>query len=135
MLTTYHRWRKMPIPIPTMLRLLDILPIKRSIGILVLLVDVLISVQQRKLLHLLEGQVKVVDNYCHVLPFQCMAVEVLHGTHCGFSMCLEVLAYRSQVQVLLQFQKVLHVLVQFSCDTEFSGSLSLTILSVLFQTE
>ena len=134
-LTACHHWRRMPIPIPMMLRWSDILPIAHSIDTHILFFYVLISVQRCILLLHLWGQAAVEDSYFHVLLFLCMAVKVSHGIHCGFSMCSEVLTYKSQVQGLLRFQKVLHISVWFSCGTAFSGFLSLTILSVLFRME
>ena len=78
-------------PIPMMLQLLDILPIRRNIGSLVLCVDVLISVQWCKLLLLQGGQVGVMDSYFRVLLFLCMVVIKQHGRHYGSSMFQGVL--------------------------------------------
>ena len=86
-----HYWWRMPILIPIMLLGLDNLPIRHNIGILILCINVLISVQLCKLLHLPKDQAKVVDSYFHEPQFQYMVIVEQHRRHCEFSMFLEVL--------------------------------------------
>ena len=128
-----HRRRRMPIPIPTMLRWSDILPIGHNIGILFLIFCALISVQQYILLLLQGGQVEVEDSYFHEPRFPCTVIIKSHGKHCEFSMNLGASIDRLLVQVPRRFQTVLHALVQFSCYIEFSNFWNPAILFALFR--
>ena len=83
------RWKMLTL-VPMMPQLSDILPIERSIGILDLFFDVLISVPHCRLL-LLPVDLVLVEGSCfHVLQFQYMVVVKPHETHYESSKMLAI---------------------------------------------